>query len=191
MVDEAHSMGVLGRTGRGISEHFDVYPAEVDLWMGTLSKTFASCGGFIAGCHALVEYLKYSAPGFVYSVGMSPPNAAAALAAVRLLRAQPERVMRLRARIQYFHEAAKQRGLTTGPDRDSAVVPILVGDSVKCIVLSEALLRRGINVMPVIPPVVETNAATLRFFLTSSHTEDQIERAVAAVAEELARLREP
>ena len=191
MIDEAHSMGVLGRTGRGIGEHFDVDPAEVDLWMGTLSKTFASCGGYIAGCRALVEYLKYSAPGFVYSVGMSPPNAAAALAAVRLLRAQPERVMRLRARIQYFHEAAKQRGLTTGPDRDSAVVPILVGDSVKCIVLSEALLRRGINVMPVIPPVVESNAATLRFFLTSSHTEDQIQRAVAAVAEELARLREP
>jgi 8-amino-7-oxononanoate synthase len=191
MVDEAHSIGVLGRTGRGLREHFDVDPADVDLSMGTLSKTFASCGGYIAGGHALVEYLKYSAPGFVYSVGMSPPNAAAALAAIRLLRAQPDRVTRLHARIQYFHDVARQHGLTTGAARDSAVVPILVGDSVKCIVLSEALFRRGINVMPVIPPVVESNAAALRFFLTSSHTDDQIRRAVAAVAEELTRLREP
>jgi 8-amino-7-oxononanoate synthase len=75
MVDEAHSIGVLGKCGRGIVEHFGINPADVDLWMGTLSKSFASCGGYIAGSRALVEYLKYTAPGFVYSVGMSPPNA--------------------------------------------------------------------------------------------------------------------
>jgi 7-keto-8-aminopelargonate synthetase-like enzyme len=159
--------------------------------MGTLSKTFASCGGYIAGCHALVEYLKYSAPGFVYSVGMSPPNAAAALAAIRLLKAQPERVALLHARIELFHDAARAAGLRTGTATDSAVVPVLVGDSATCIALSQALFRRGVNVMPVVPPVVESNAARLRFFVTSTHTEAQIRFAVAAVAEELARFSQP
>ena len=78
MVDEAHSMGTMGSHGRGMSEHFQIEPRDVDLWMGTLSKSFGSCGGYIAGSKELVEYLKYTAPGFVYSVGLSPPNAAAA-----------------------------------------------------------------------------------------------------------------
>ena len=78
MVDEAHSIGVLGAHGFGIGEHFGVDPRDVDIWMGTLSKTLASCGGYIAGEQALVEYLKFSAPGFLYSVGMAPPVAAAA-----------------------------------------------------------------------------------------------------------------
>src|SRR6185436_5175215 len=95
LVDEAHSAGVLGPHGRGIGEHFDVNPSDVDLWMGTLSKSFGSCGGYIAGSKAVVEYLKYTAPGFVYSVGISPSNAAAALASFKLLEEEPERVARL------------------------------------------------------------------------------------------------
>src|SRR4029077_8455590 len=86
MVDEAHSVGVLGATGRGVAEHFGVDPSGVDLWMGTLSKTLAGCGGYIAARREVVEYLKFSAPGFVYSVGMPPPEAAAAIAALKLLR---------------------------------------------------------------------------------------------------------
>ena len=89
MVDEAHSVGMMGPHGRGIGEHFGVDPRDVDFWMGTLSKSFGSCGGYIAGGKALVEYLKYTAPGFVYSVGISPPNAAAALASLRLLQEEP------------------------------------------------------------------------------------------------------
>ena len=84
MIDEAHSVGTMGPHGRGIGEHFDIDPRAVDIWMGTLSKSFGSCGGYIAGCKELVEYLKYTAPGFVFSVGMPPSNAAAALAALRL-----------------------------------------------------------------------------------------------------------
>ena len=82
-VDEAHSMGVMGLRGRGIAEHFDVAPAEVDLWMGTLSKAFGSCGGYIAGCKEVVEYLKYTAPGFVFAAGMPPASAAAAASTSR------------------------------------------------------------------------------------------------------------
>ncbi len=107
MIDEAHSMGVLGATGRGIGEHFGINRADVDIWMGTLSKSFGSCGGYIAGTKALVEYLKYTSPGFVYSVGLSPPNAAAALASIRLLEAEPERVARLRHRSRLFLELAR------------------------------------------------------------------------------------
>jgi 8-amino-7-oxononanoate synthase len=190
MVDEAHSMGVLGAHGRGIGEHFDVDPADVDLWMGTLSKTFASCGGYIAGRHAVVEHLKYGAPGFIYSVGMSPPDAGAALAAIRLMRAEPARVARLQAGIRLFHELARAHGLDTGTSGLSAVVPVMVGDWTRCIALSEALFRRGISVMPVIPPAVDKNAALLRFFVTSTHGDEQIRFTVATVAEELARLGE-
>ena len=89
MVDEAHSLGVLGETGRGIREYFGVAGKDVDIWMGTLSKSLAGCGGFIAGERALVEHLKYAAPGFVYSVGIAPPLAAASLAALMLMIKEP------------------------------------------------------------------------------------------------------
>ncbi len=92
MVDEAHSIGVLGATGRGLAEHAGVSPRAVDLWMGTLSKSLASVGGYIGARREIVEYLKYTAPGFVFSVGMAPANAAAALEALRVLRREPERV---------------------------------------------------------------------------------------------------
>jgi 8-amino-7-oxononanoate synthase len=189
MIDEAHSMGVLGPTGRGIGEYFHVDRGDVDIWMGTLSKSFGSCGGYIGGAKELVEYLKYTAPGFVYSVGMSPPAAAAALAACRLLAAEPERVARLRSRSQLFLELAKAHGLDTGKSRDSAVVPIILGSSILCLRLSRALFDRGINVQPIVHPAVDENAARLRFFLTSQHTAEQIRYAIAALVEELEKLK--
>jgi len=188
MVDEAHSIGTLGQTGRGIAEHFGVNPADVDIWMGTLSKTFGSCGGYIAGRRALVEYLKYTAPGFVYSVGLSPPAAGAALASLRLLRAEPERVARLRERSRLFLELARQRGFNTGMSQDTPVVPIILGNSAHCVQLSQALFGRGINVQPILYPAVEESAARLRFFLTSMHTEAQIRQTIAVMAEELERI---
>jgi 8-amino-7-oxononanoate synthase len=188
IVDEAHSIGVLGAHGRGIGEHFNTDPNDVDLWMGTLSKAFASCGGYIAGRRAVVEHLKYGAPGFIYSVGMSPPDAGAALSAIRLMRAEPERVARLHANIRLFRDLAGAHGLDTGSSGESAVVPVMVGDDLRCIALSEALFRRGISVMPVIPPAVHDRGARLRFFVTSTHSDEQIRVTVATVAQELSRL---
>ena len=188
MVDEAHSLGVLGRTGAGLREHFGVDGTDVDIWMGTLSKTLASCGGYIAGEHALVEYLKYSAPGFLYSVGMPPPAAAAALAALRVMRSEPERVARLQERGRRFLELARSRGLNTGHSAGFSVVPVIVGSSIKAARLSNALFERGINVQPIIYPAVEEKAARLRFFLSCSHSDAQLRDTVDAVAEELARL---
>jgi 8-amino-7-oxononanoate synthase len=188
MVDEAHSIGVLGRRGRGIGEHFGVNPADVDLWMGTLSKSFASCGGYIAARKPVVEYLKYSASGFVYSVGLSPPNAASALAALRYLKAQPGLVQQLHSRVQLFLDLMSQRGLRSSANRYSPVVPLLVGDSMACIRLAHALRGRGINVHPIIYPAVENNAARLRFFINCTHTEDQVRFTVDVLADELSRL---
>lgn len=182
MVDEAHSLGVLGRTGRGVGEYFGTLAGGVDLWMGTLSKALASCGGYIAGAEELVTYLRRTAPGFVYSVGMSPPNAAAALASLGVLAKQPERVVRVQARARLFHELAHQSGLDTGTaSPDSPVVPIMVGDTRKAARLSKALLAEGILALPIGFPAVPENKARLRFFVCSTHSEDQIRHAVETV----------
>ncbi|NEQ72401.1 MAG: aminotransferase class I/II-fold pyridoxal phosphate-dependent enzyme [Okeania sp. SIO2C9] len=188
MVDEAHSIGTIGKHGRGISEYFGVNPNDIDLWMGTLSKSFASCGGYIAGSKALVEYLKYTSPGFVYSVGISPPDAASVLAAIRLLKAEPERVTQLQERSQLFLESARELGLNTGMSKDSPVIPIIVGESIKSVLLSQNLFKRGINVPFMFYPSVPHNAARLRFFITCNHTEEQIRFTVDALAEELRKI---
>jgi 8-amino-7-oxononanoate synthase len=188
MVDEAHSIGVLGKQGRGISEHFGINPNDVDLWMGTLSKSFASCGGYIAGCQALVEYLKYTAPGFVYSVGMSPPNTAATLTAIQVLKAEPERVATLQKRSRLFLKLATERGINTGTSQGSPIVPVIVGDSIKSVQLSHNLFQRGINVPFMIYPSVPQNAARLRFFVTCKHTEEQIRFTIDTLAEEIGKI---
>ena len=185
MVDEAHSIGTLGKHGRGISEYFGINPNHVDLWMGTLSKSFASCGGYIAGNQALVKYLKYTSPGFVYSVGISPPDTASVLAAIRLLKREPERVAQLQERSRLFLQCARERGLNTGMSKDSPVIPIIVGESIKSVMLSHSLFKRGINVPFMFYPSVPQNAARLRFFITCNHTEEQIRFTIDALAEEL------
>jgi 7-keto-8-aminopelargonate synthetase-like enzyme len=188
MVDEAHSFGVLGSRGLGIREHFGVEGTEVDIWMGTLSKALASCGGYIAGERALVEHLKFSAPGFVYSVGMAPPVAAAALAALERLRAEPQRVQALQSRSQLFLKTAKAQGIDTGRSAGCAIVPAITGSSIKAARLANALFRRGINVSPILYPAVEEKGARLRFFLSSQHTEEDILGAVRILSEEAGRL---
>jgi 8-amino-7-oxononanoate synthase len=189
MVDEAHSLGVLGATGRGIAELSGVDPQSVEMWMGTLSKTMSGCGGYIAGSSALVEYLKVKAPGFVYSVGLSAPLAAAAIAALDVMQAEPGRVARLRENGLRFLAKAREAGLDTGHAMGYAVVPIIVGDSAQAAVLADRVFRRGLNALPIIYPAVPEKAARLRFFITSEHTAEDIDKAVAITAEELGALR--
>lgn len=182
-VDEAHSVGVLGATGRGICEHFGCQPAGGDLWMGTISKALASGGGYLAGRKELIEYLKYTTPAFVFATACSPPNAAAALAALGVLRDEPQRVTRLRERSALFLRLAREANLNTGASRDTPVVPVILGDSVRCTRASRELLRRGIDAQPILYPAVRESAARLRFFITSEHTEAQIAGTVEAVAD--------
>ncbi|MGE0769450.1 MAG: aminotransferase class I/II-fold pyridoxal phosphate-dependent enzyme [Hyphomicrobiaceae bacterium] len=185
MIDEAHALGVLGSTGRGSAEHFGIDPTRVDIWMGTLSKSLASCGGYIAGKQELIEILKYQAPGLVYSVGLSPPLAAAASASLDVLKAEPERVARVQANGKLFLSLAQGAGLDTSTSEGYAVVSIIVGDLITAGRLADRMLARGQNVLPIIYPAVPIKAARLRFFLTSEHTSAQISEAVLILREEI------
>lgn len=188
MVDEAHALGVLGLRGFGSADRFGVDAAEVDIWMGTLSKSLVSCGGYIAGSKQLIDYLKLMAPGFVFSVGMAPPSAAAALAALELLRREPERVHRVNDRARLFLQLARDGGLDVGGSIGASIVPVITGSSIRAGRLAQALFERGINVQPILYPAVPERAARLRFFLTADHSEEQIQRTVAALLEECHRI---
>lgn len=185
LVDEAHSLGVLGKTGRGAREHFGIDPTEVDMWMSTLSKSMCGCGGFIAGSRALIEFLKYGSPGFVFSVGMPPVIAVACKKALDLMLREPERVHKLQHITRYFLDYAKSKGLDTGAAQGYAIVPIMVGDSMVTGFLSNALFKRGVYVMPITFPAVQEGTARLRFFLSAAHTEEHMRRAIDLVVEEL------
>ena len=183
MVDEAHSLGVLGKTGKGLHEHCHLPGSEVDIWMGTLSKTLVGCGGYIAGSHALVEHLKYAAPGFVYSVGMPPALAAASLTALHILENESNRVETLHQQTTLFLTLAQNARLDTGESEGYAIVPIIIGSSLKATKISGQLFDQGINVQPIIYPAVEESAARLRFFISSQHTKEHIEQTIAALKE--------
>ncbi len=187
MIDEAHSFGVMGATGLGIREHYGLAGEDVDIWMGTLSKALAGCGGYIAGQTALIEHLKCLAPGFLYSVGMAPPVAGACLAALECLRREPGRVATLRERGALFLELALASGVDIGTSAGLAVIPAIVGSSMRAARVSAALFERGINVQPILYPAVPEKLARLRFFMSYEHSEADIREAVGALAEELAR----
>lgn len=182
MIDEAHSIGTIGATGRGIGEHCGTDRSAVDLWSGTLSKALASCGGYVAGSSPVVEYLRYTVPGFVYSAGMTPADTAASLTALRLLRGEPQRVARLSQNAALFVRLAREAGIPVGDSQDTPIVPCIVGDSLKALRLAEDLFRRGISVNPILHPAVPEDMARLRFFVTSEHTPGQIRETVTALA---------
>jgi 8-amino-7-oxononanoate synthase len=185
MVDEAHSIGVLGSKGGGIAEEQGVDPTQVDIWMGTLSKTLAAAGGYLAGSQSLIELMKYTCAGFVYSVGLSPPAAAASLAAINVMQRATWRLKKLRNNGRIFLAGAKKRGLNVGDTIGAAIIPVIIGDSPKAVALSQRLLARGYNVVPAIFPGVPENQARLRFFMTSRHNRAHIESVLDAVVEEL------
>jgi len=189
MIDEAHALGVLGATGRGVAEHFGVDPGEVDIWMGTLSKALCGCGGYIAGPAPMVECLKYLAPGFLYSVGMSPPLAAASRAALEVMLREPSRVAQLADISHFFMDYAHGLGLDTGRAAGYAIIPVMIGSSIEAAMLASRLFAAGVYVMPIIFPVVEERQARLRFFLTSLHTRAQVRQALDLVAELLPAVR--
>jgi len=190
MVDEAHSLGVMGKRGYGIREHFGLKGDDVDIWMGTLSKALASCGGYITGSEALMFSLRYGAAGFMFSVGQSPADAAAALASLGVMQAEPERVERLQSRGRLFVDIARGHGLPIGLTDGYSVVPVIVGDSLRCIRLTEALFRRGIHVQPILHPAVDEREARLRLFLTCMHSDEQIRHSVGVIAEEWRAVRD-
>lgn len=189
MVDEAHALGCIGAHGGGSREYFNLQSGDVDIWMGSLSKTLCSCGGFIAGCAELIELLKYKSPGFVYSVGLSPVLAASSLKALQLMQEESWRTEKLQHNGRLALEFARSLGLNTGLADGTAVLPIIIGSSLTAAFLSNLLVENGVCVLPIIYPVVPEGSARLRFFLSASHSEKQIKKALQLTADLLPEAR--
>jgi 7-keto-8-aminopelargonate synthetase-like enzyme len=183
MVDDAHGLGVVGATGRGVFEAAGVDPAEVDIWMGTLSKTLCACGGYIAARSDLIDWLRHTVPGFVYSCGLAPPLAATALAALEVMQAEPWRVAKLQRNATLFRDLCRSAGFDTGLSAGLGIVPVVVGSTVRAMRMSEALLEQGVNALPIIFPAVPEKSARLRFFLSAEHEEADLRAAAAILAE--------
>jgi 8-amino-7-oxononanoate synthase len=186
MVDEAHSLGVLGATGRGVAEHFGVDPAEIELIVGTMSKTLGASGGYIAGRKSVINWLRFTLPAFVFSVGLSPVLAAAIREALTILRAEPWRVARLRENSSLFVSQAKERGLNTGRAIGAGVVSILFSTARECMRASRGLLKAGYFAPPILQLAVPKDKPRIRFFISALHTDSQI----VEVCETLASLAE-
>ncbi|MBN9248184.1 MAG: aminotransferase class I/II-fold pyridoxal phosphate-dependent enzyme, partial [Hyphomicrobium sp.] len=182
MVDDAHGIGVLGESGRGLAEYAGVDPRKIDIYMGTLSKALASCGGFIAGNAELIEILKYSAPAFVYSVGLPPSVTAAARASLRILRSEPERVHRLHSNCKLFFEECRTRGFDTGTSIGLGMIPIMIGPVKKTGRRMELMVEQGFNPSPIIYPGVRINASRLRFFISSEHSVAELQSCAEALS---------
>ena len=182
MVDEAHSLGVLGTTGRGVAEHFGIGPKQIDIIVGTMSKTLAACGGFIAGRKSVIDWLRFTLPAFVFSVGMSPALAAAVRKGIEILLAEPWRVAQLQDNSRHFLEEAKTRGLDTGSAIGAGVVSILFSGHRECMRAARSLLEAGYFAPPIVQLAVPKDKPRIRFFISASHTDAQISGVVEALA---------
>jgi 8-amino-7-oxononanoate synthase len=181
MVDEAHSLGVLGETGRGLAELQGVDPNRLDLVVGTMSKTLASCGGFVCAKKPVIDWFRYTLPGFVYSVGLSPVILASARTALRLMQEENWRVGKLARNAEFFRDFAHANGLSTGPAVGRGVVPILFQDSVETMWASQHLLEKGFYVPPIVQIGVPKDQPRLRFFLSANHSEEEIRGVIEAL----------
>ena len=179
MVDEAHSTGVIGKTGHGIIEYFGL-KNKPDILMGTLSKALASEGGFVCGNEILIEYLRNKARSFIFSTSLAPAILAAAKAALNLLRNEPEQVQRLQYNVKYFCSELKRHGIDV--QTKSAIVPIIVGDEGKAMAIASRLFDEGIYISAIRYPTVAKGQARLRAALMATHTEQDLSEAAQKIA---------
>ena len=179
MVDEAHSGGVIGSHGGGCDDYFHLAPDDIDIKYGTLSKALGTCGGYIAAKKAIIEYLKYSMNGFVFTAGIAPPLAAACKKAIEIIRRDNSAVTRLHENISYFVRRAKECGMNTCLAGESAIVPVMIGSDADAVRLSARLLEKGIFVPPAMYPAVPVGESRLRFTSSSTHSIEQLETAVS------------
>lgn len=177
MVDEAHSLGVLGETGHGILEHFGLDSDAIDVHMGTLSKTIPSIGGYIAGKAELITYLKHSVRAFVFSAALPPPSAAAAKASFEVIDEEPERVQVLQGNVNYFINGLQERGFNTLKS-ETPIVPIIAGDDERAWMMAKLAQEQDIFVLPVVSPAVPPGTSRVRANVTAGHTLEEIERAM-------------
>ena len=179
MVDDAHGIGVLGRNGRGTAEHFGLED-EVDLIMGTFSKSMASVGGFIAGDSTVIDYIKHRARTLIFSAAPPPASVAAALATVKIMETEPERRERLWENTRFFAAGLRSCGFDTG-ESETPVVPVVVGEDLAALRMVQRLHEEGVFVNCVLSPATPPGRALLRTSLMATHTREQLERARAAI----------
>lgn len=176
MVDEAHSLGVMGNNGSGIVKHFGL-TSDVDLIMGTFSKSFASLGGFIAADEVVIEYLKHNARSLIFSASMTPASAASALAALEIMQTEPQRMSKLWDLTYYAISQFKTKGFDVG-ETESPIIPIYIRDDVRTFKFTKMLSDEGVFVNPVVSPATSSESSLIRFSLMATHTKDQIDLAI-------------
>jgi glycine C-acetyltransferase len=177
MVDEAHSVGVLGETGHGVVEYFGLDVDDIDIHMGTLSKTIPSVGGYIAGREDLIFFLKHAMRSFVFSAALPPASAAAAKASFEVIQEEPERVKALQTNVDYFIKGLQERGFDT-LNSATPIVPIIAGSDERAWLMAKLSQEQDIFVLPVVSPAVPVNTSRLRANVTAGHTLEEIEHAM-------------
>jgi 8-amino-7-oxononanoate synthase len=181
MIDEAHSVGVLGKTGRGIEEHFGM-PDTIDVKMGTLSKTIPSVGGYVAGRKELINYLRHATRAYIFSAALPPAQAAAAKEAFDVILDEPWRVDRVRANGLHFIQGLKDRGFNT-LDTETAIVPVVCGEDETAYQMTREVQHKDVFVLPVVSPAVAPGLARLRATVTAAHEPHEIEHAMDIIAD--------
>ena len=181
MIDEAHSLGVLGETGCGIEEHFDM-PGTVDIKMGTLSKTIPSVGGYVAGSQDMITYLRHASRAYIFSAALPPAQAAAANEAFKVMIDEPWRVEKLRANAEQFINGLQGYGFDT-LQTETAIVPVVCGKDEVAFELTRHAQEKDVFVLPVVSPAVPEKLARLRATVTAAHEPEDIDYAMSVVAE--------
>ncbi|HUE76081.1 MAG TPA: aminotransferase class I/II-fold pyridoxal phosphate-dependent enzyme, partial [Chloroflexota bacterium] len=181
MVDDAHGVGVLGERGSGTAEHFGL-EAEVDLIMGTFSKSFASTGGFIAGDAEVIYFIKHAARSLLFSAAIPPASAAAALASLDIMESDPERRGDLWTNMRFWKNNLTEAGFDTGHS-ETPIVPIVIGEDMRTALLWRRLFDDGVFVNTAVSPAVEPGRALLRTSVMATHDDDQLGRALDIVTQ--------
>jgi 8-amino-7-oxononanoate synthase len=190
MVDDAHGLGVTGKTGRGTHEEFDLMD-EVDIVMGTFSKSLASLGGYVAGSKEVINFIRHNSRPYIFSAAIPPANTAAALEALRILKKEPERVKALRDIADYMRDGLRKKGIEfrdTGAH--TPIIPIYTYQPKRTMVACNMLFERGLYVNPVLPPATPMGECLIRTSYTSTHTKKQIDKAIEIIAEVLDLLKD-
>lgn len=179
MIDESHSMGVLGRSGRGTDEHFGIDPADIDIWTGSLAKAIPSNGGFVAVSEEVGIYLQHAAPPFIFSAALCPSAAAAVRASLAILQSEPERVARLNCNATFMRAGLVDLGYDVGAS-ETPIIPVIFRDEAAATIFASSLRNLGILTTPVMFPAVPQGSARLRLCTTAAHTRENLEFALDA-----------
>ncbi|MBN9482102.1 MAG: 8-amino-7-oxononanoate synthase [Bacteroidetes bacterium 43-93] len=176
MVDDAHGLGVIGKNGAGTASHFGLTDG-VDMIMGTFSKSLASLGGFVAGSHSIIDYLKHHARSLIFSASMSPASVASTIAALEIIQSEPERIQQLWGNTHYAMNQLRNAGFDIG-NTETPIIPIYIRNNEQTFLLTKHLQSSGVFVNPVVSPAVPPEATLIRFSLMATHTFSQIDEAV-------------